>query len=84
MELEFDELGQGYRFDILEDAASRVDGARAWKEGGAGVLYCDNEDAVWNVWRAAGRLEDKFRDDGVESMAEDAVAVQDAIEELFG
>lgn len=81
MELEFEELGYGYRFDILEDAASSVDGARAVKEDECGVLYCESEDVVEDVREAAAELEEKFRGDRVESMAEDAVTVQEVLEE---
>jgi hypothetical protein len=31
MEIEFERLSGGYRFDVLEDASSRVDGSRVWK-----------------------------------------------------
>jgi len=84
MEIEFESLSGGYRFDVLEDASSRVDGSRVWKDDGVAVLYCENEDAVWNVWRAAGKLEDKFRSDGATGIADAAEAVQDEINELFG
>lgn len=84
MEIEFEQLAGGYRYDVLEDSCSGVDGAFARKEENAGVLIADNEDAVWNVWRGAQRIEEKAEDAGAKGVADAAVAVQDAIEELFG
>jgi hypothetical protein len=85
MEIEFERLSGGYRFDVLEDASSRVDGSRVWKnDEGVAVLYCENEDAVWNVWRAAGALEEEFREGGATGIGDAAEAVQEEINALFG
>lgn len=84
MEIEFEQLAGGYRYDVLEDSCSGLDGAYARREDDAGVLIADNEDAVWNVWRNAKKIEEKAEDDGVQGVVDAAVAVQEAIEELFG
>lgn len=85
MEIKFENLSGGYRYNVLEDAAFSVDGADVWKnDDSVAVLYCENEDTVRNVCRVAGELEEKFRDDGAKGIADSAEAIQEEINELFG
>lgn len=80
MELELEHCDAGYRKDVLVEAADRVDGAWVPEDG---VLHADNEDVVWNVWRALHSVAESARDDGVEAVARAADDVADVLEEMF-
>lgn len=80
MELEFEKCVGGYRRDVLVDAAERVDGAWVPEDG---VLHADNEDVVWNVWRALHSIEADARDAGVTSVGDAAEEIALEIEDLF-
>lgn len=80
MELELEKCAGGYRRDVLVDAADRVDGAWVPEDG---ILHADNEDVVWNVWRALHSIEGDARDAGVTSVAVAAEEIAEELEEMF-
>lgn len=81
MEIKFYNLSNGYRFDVLEDAVSRVDGVEVQRNGdGVAVVSCMGEDDLREMREAAEDLEEKFEQDEVASIRDAARTVKEDLD----